>query len=102
MSIRAILKILCVLATMVACGAVAFGAAVTFLMHLGLKLHDNYEYYRGPFGVAFIVGSTIVGFVAPAIIAWYLGKRSWQVSLRDLFIAMFIVAVLIGIYGTAM
>jgi hypothetical protein len=95
---RAALKILGTFALMVASGVVAFGAAVAFLMNLGLKHHDNYEYYSRFPGTLFIFGCASIGFIAPAALVWYLDRNSWRVRLRDFFIAMFLVAVVLGIY----
>jgi hypothetical protein len=102
MAIRTTLKILGTLALMVTCGVIAFGAAVSFLMNLGLKLHDNYEYYGGFLGLVFTIGSGAIGFVAPTILVWHLDKNSWRVSLRALFIAVFVVAVLLGAYSLSL
>jgi hypothetical protein len=96
---RTTLKIFGTIALMVAGSVVAFGAAVTFLMNLGLKHHDNYEYYGGFPGMLFILGCASIGFISPAILVWYLDRNSWRVSLRGFFIAMFVVAVVLGIYS---
>jgi hypothetical protein len=71
-------------------------------MNLGLKQHDNYEYYGGTFGLVIVIVSGIIGFVAPGILVWYLNKSSWQVSLRTFLIAMFVVAVILGIYSLSL
>jgi hypothetical protein len=101
------LKITCTvlgaIALMVAGGFFAFGAAATFLMNLGIKLHSNYEYYGQMFyggypSLVFIFGISAIGFLAPGFIIWWLHKRAWQVSLLTLFIVMTLVAVSIAIY----
>ena len=103
MTMRTLLKILGTLALMVISGGIAFGAAVLFLMELGLRVHGNFEYYgpSGPsfgslLGVVFIFGSGAIGFVAPAILMYYLNKNSWRLSLRSLFMAITLIAVLFG------
>ncbi len=96
------LRILGIFILMVICGVVAYAAAMTFLMGLGLKLHDNYEYYGGYPALVIVYGCGTIGFLAPAVIVWYLDKHSWQISLRTLFIATFVVAVIVGIYSLSL
>ena len=69
---------------------------------LGMKLHYRYEYCGGFFGKGFMTGCGIVGLIAPAILVWHLDKNSWRVSLRPLFIAMFIVAGILGVYALSL
>jgi len=97
-----LLKIVGTLALMVTCGFIAFGTAASFLMNLGLKLHDNYEHYGGFLGLVFVIGSGTIGFVTPAILVWYLDKNSWRISLRALFIVMFVVAVILAVYSLSL
>jgi hypothetical protein len=61
------LKMLGIFTLMVVCSVVAFVAALTFLMGLGSKLHDNYEYYGGGSALIFAYGCGAIGFLAPAI-----------------------------------
>jgi hypothetical protein len=96
------LRILGMLVLMTACGGAAAGAAVTFLMNLGLKLHNNYEYYGGNPGLLFALACGAIGFFTPGLVAWHLRKHSWQVSLRTLLVAMFVVTALVGIYSLSL
>ena len=71
-------KILWTLALMVVCGVVAFVATLASLMELGLKLHNNYEYYGGYPAVLLIYGCGIIGFLAPAVVVWYLQRQEMR------------------------
>ena len=102
MTMRTTVKILVTLVVMMACGGIAFGVAVSFLMNLGLKLHGNYEYYGGVLGQVFIFGSGALGLAVAAIFVWYMNKNSWRVSLRGLFIGIFVAAALLGIYSLSL
>jgi len=102
MTMRSSLKIVSTLAAMVICGGIALFVAVSFLMNLGLNRHDNYEYYGGHFGQAFVIGIAVIGCAAPAMLVWYLNKRSWRISLRAMFIAMFVVALILGVYSLSL
>jgi hypothetical protein len=93
-----VLKILGTLALMVASGFLAIVMAATFLMNLGLKLHDNYEYYRSPFSMVLMVACGIAGFAIPELLIWSL-QRSRQFGLRTLFAFMTAIALLLGIYA---
>lgn len=99
-SLRSVVTVLGGFALMVACGLIAFGGAVTFLMNLGLKLHNNYEYYGRFFlARAFMYGSGAIGFVTPGVILWQLRNRNVRFSLRLLLLVTTVVAILIGLYG---
>ena len=102
MTLRSTLKILGLLATMTVGGLAGMFLAITFLMNLGLKLHDNYEYYGGLPGKLLVFGSVTIGFFAPLFLVAYLDKNSWRISLRTLFIVITIVAVLLGIYCSSL
>ena len=101
-SLRIAVTVAGALALMVACGSLAFVAAITFFMNLGLKLHGNYEYYGGTPALVFIFGFSVIGFLAPGGIIWYLHKHSWRISLRTLLIAMTIVAAILGSYAMSL
>ena len=92
------LRIIGIFVLMLVCGAISAVVAVSFLMNLGLKLHNNYEYYGGDTGKAIVFAVGAVGFLSPALLIRYLRKHSYQVSLRMLFAATMVVAVLLGIY----
>jgi hypothetical protein len=87
-----LLKTAATLAVMVACGIVAFATAVVFLMRLGLKQHDNYEYYGSWPALTLVYGAGLAGFLIPGFLVWR--KQSpWQFSLRSLLVAMTVIAV---------
>jgi hypothetical protein len=73
------MKFIGTLALMVVCGVIAFLAAVSFLMNLGLKLHGNYEYYGSFPSVLFVYASGGLGFVSPALLVWWLGQKQLEV-----------------------
>ncbi len=70
------LKMIIVPMLMVVCGFAAYVSAAIFWMNLGSKFHDNYEYYGSYPGLFFMIGSSVIGFLVPAVVVWYLGKRS--------------------------
>jgi hypothetical protein len=83
---------------MVVCGAGAFLAALSYLMHLGLKHHGNYEYYGQTPAVTLIFVAGALGFSAPGFAAWYLYNNPVRrFSLRTLLIIMTLVAVAAGL-----
>jgi hypothetical protein len=65
-------KILGTLVLMVASGIVAFVVSVWLLMHLGMRWHNNYEYY-GDYPVLYL-GPALVAFIAPVIVSWWRGR----------------------------
>jgi hypothetical protein len=65
--------ILGTLVLMVASGIVTLVVAIFFFAGLGLRLHDNYEYY-GKYPLLFF-GPAAIGFLAPGVVVWYLHKR---------------------------
>jgi hypothetical protein len=69
---RGALIILGTLALMFASGAAAIAATLYILMTLGLKYHNNYEYYgQTPAAyLVFVLGA--VCFALPGIIVWKL------------------------------
>jgi hypothetical protein len=97
--VRTLMKFLGTLLLMAVCGAAAFAGMLAFLMKLGLKRHDSYEYYGGNLGLILTFGAAAVGFLVPGLIVWCLSQREirWQFSLRSLLIAMTLVALLLGI-----
>jgi len=68
--------------SMVVSGAATFGVTMLCLMELGMKLHNNYEYY-GHYRVL-VLGPAAIGFLAPGIVVWYLDRRGvkggWKVA----------------------
>jgi hypothetical protein len=96
--VRTLLKSLGTLALMAVCGAAAFAGMLAFLMKLGLKRHDNYEYYGGKFGLILMFGAAAVGFLVPGFVVWGLSYREfrWQFSLRSLLITMTLIALVLG------
>lgn len=101
-SLRRVVTGLGAVVLMGACGLVAYVGALTFLMNLGLKLHDNYEYYGGFCGSIFIFGSGAIGFAAPGAILWHLRNRNVRFSIRTIFIVMTAVAVIVAIYALSL
>jgi hypothetical protein len=89
------IKILCTLALMTVCGAFSLVIGISFLMNLGMKLHNNYEYY-GSVPAVILCGA--VGFATSGLLVWWLEKRGWKISLRALLITITVVSVLLAIY----
>lgn len=82
---------------MVCSGAAAAVVAIRVLMSLGLKYHDNYEYYGQSATVLVIPVAAFVAFVLPGLIVWRLHKSHWRISLRTLLVGMTMVAVALGL-----
>jgi hypothetical protein len=82
---------------MVCSGAAAAVVATRVLMSLGLKYHDNYEYYGQSAAVLLIPIAAFVAFVLPGLIVWRLHRTQWRISLRTLLIGMTVVAVALGL-----
>jgi len=82
---------------MVCSGAAAAVVATRLLMSLGLKYHDNYEYYGQSAALLVIPIVALVAFVVPGIIVWNLYRNQWRISLRALLIGMTMVAVALGL-----
>jgi hypothetical protein len=90
------LVIVSTLVSMIALGAVAAATTLHVLMSLGMKHHDNYEYY-GQSPAAYLVPvAGVIGFALPGILAWKFSKKSSQVSLGTLFAVTTLVALLFG------
>ncbi len=66
-----LLKTAAMLAVMVACGVVASGTAIVFFMNLGLKHHDNYEYYGSLPVLLLVYGAGLTGFLIPGFLVWH-------------------------------
>jgi hypothetical protein len=84
------------LVVMIVSGAVAAGGTAYVLLSLGLKYHDNYEYYGQSPAVILIPMFGIIASAISGIIVWRLHNNHWRVSLRTLLIAMTVVAVVMG------
>lgn len=88
------------------CGVLALVLVITFFMNLGLKYHDNYEYYGLIYGGSPVLVSLwvlgIAGFLSPAVLVWYLKKHAWRVSLRTVLMAMLTLSVILGIYSLSL
>jgi hypothetical protein len=95
--LRSALLIVGAFVLMVASGAAATIGATSFSMSLGLKYHNNYEYYGKLPAMLLIPFAAIVGFVVPGIVIWRLHINRWRVSLRTLLIATTLVAVVLGL-----
>jgi hypothetical protein len=95
------MKVIGMIALMTVCGLVAMLMAASFLMNLGLKLHDNYEYY-GALAIPVVVLCGVAGFAAPALFAWWLKENDWKFGLRDIFVIIAVVAVVLGIYALSL
>jgi hypothetical protein len=95
------MKVIGTIVLMIVCGGVAMLMAASFLMNLGLKLHDNYEYY-GSIAIPVIVLCGIAGLVAPAWFALWLKENNWKFGLRHLFIIIAVVAVVLGVYALSL
>lgn len=90
------LVIVSTLVSMVVLAAAAAGSTLYALMLLGLKFHNNYEYY-GQSSTAYLIPiAGVIGFALPGIIAWKLSSTCKQVSLRTLFALTALVALLCG------
>ena len=87
---------------MLACGAAATAGMIRALMSVGLKYHNNYEYYGQTPAVLLIPIAAVFAFVMPGVIVWRLHRNRWRVSLRTLLIGMTAVAVLLGLAIWAM
>ncbi|TWU28472.1 hypothetical protein [Bythopirellula polymerisocia] len=84
---------------MLAGGIAGLMYSVTFLMNLGLKYHDNYEYYRGFLAGCFVWLAGPIGFATPGIMYWYFRTHEVRFSLRALLLATTLVAALSGLYA---
>jgi hypothetical protein len=95
------LKIIGTLVLMIICGTLAYVAALAFLMNLGSKLHQNYEYYGSSAALVFVYGAGLAGFLTPGIVVYHQRKRErpWQFSLAFLFVLMTLNAIMVGIYA---
>jgi hypothetical protein len=82
---------------MVCSGAAAAVVAIRLLMSLGLKYHDNYEYYGQSVARLLIPVAAFVAFVIPGLIVWGLHRTQWRIRLRTLLIGMTVVAVALGL-----
>jgi hypothetical protein len=82
---------------MVCSGAAAAAVAIRLLMSLGMKYHNNYEYYGQSAAVLIIPVVALVAFVVPGLIVWRLHRAQWRISLRTLLIVMTVVAVALGL-----
>ena len=82
---------------MVCSSAAAAVVATRLLMSLGLKYHDNYEYYGQSAALLVIPLVAFVAFVVPGMIVWRLHRTQWRISLRTLLIGMTMVAVALGL-----
>lgn len=93
---RTALVIVGTLALMTALGAAAAVGTLHVLMTLGMKYHNNYEYY-GLTPVRWLIPLFgLVCFALPGIIVWRLHDKPWRVSLGTLLGLMTVVALLIG------
>jgi hypothetical protein len=82
---------------MIASGAAAAFGTARLLMMLGLKYHNNYEYY-GLTGAGYLV--PILGlacFLLPGIIVWKSHDKHWRISLGTLLGVITLVALLFGV-----
>jgi hypothetical protein len=71
---RDLLILVLTLVSMVLCGAVTLLLTAVVLMNLGTRFHGNYEHYGINYPALFW-GPGILGFLAPAVLAWYLCRR---------------------------
>lgn len=94
-----LLKAAATLALMIACGIVAFATAIAFFMNLGLRHHNNYEYYGSGPALVFVFGCGFAGFIFPGLLVWRLSSTEspWQFSLRSLLVAVTVIAVALTI-----
>jgi hypothetical protein len=102
---RKILLALGLFFLMLVCGLVAFVAAVWLLLSLGLRLHNNYEYYGQTPAVLLVYVAAAIGFIIPALATWYLYRRrgkafSSQFSVRTLLIVVTIAAIALGMMSS--
>jgi hypothetical protein len=93
---RQALLILGTFAAMVICGAGAALTTLNFLMKLGLKHYDNYEYYGQTPAVLLIPLAAIIGFATPGILVWWLRSNRWRISMRAMFTIMTLIAAILG------
>jgi hypothetical protein len=66
-------------------------------MSVGLKYHNNYEYYGQTPAVLLIPIAGVLGFAMPGIMVWRLHRNRWRISLRALLVGMTAFAVLLGL-----
>jgi hypothetical protein len=90
------LLILGTFALMIICGAGAALTALSCLMRLGLKHHDNYEHYGQTPAVFLIPLAAIIGFASPGIFVLSLRNNRWRISLRASLIIMTLIAAILG------
>ena len=57
-------------ATALVSGGLSFLSAIWYLMDLGLRQYDNYEYYGGYWWI--YCGAGVIGWFAPSVLAWIL------------------------------
>jgi hypothetical protein len=53
-------------------GGLCFMVTIGFLMDLGLRRHDNYEYYGGCWWA--YCGAGVIGWFVPSMLAWILRR----------------------------
>ena len=82
---------------MVCSGAAAAVVVTRILMSLGMRYHDNYEYYGQSAALLVIPVVAFVAFMVPGLIVWGLHRTQWRISLRTLLIGMTMVAVALGL-----
>ncbi len=66
-------------------------------MSLGMKYHDNYEYYGQSAALLLIPIVAVVAFLIPGLLVWRLHQAQWRISLRTLLIGMTVIAVALGL-----
>ena len=66
-------KIVATVVSMLVSGVVTFYTMMFILMELGLRFHNNFEYYaRYP---VLLFGPAAIAFLAPGVVVWYLKRR---------------------------
>ena len=77
-TVKTLAKALALVFVMIGCGFVTLVFSVLYLMHLGLKLHGNYEYF-GKYPLLFL-GPAAIGFLAPALAVciWAFAVWIWR------------------------
>ena len=66
-------KVLLTVVSMLLGGVVTFYVTMFILMELGLRYHDNFEYYAQYPIYAFVPAT--VGFLVPGVVVWFLHRR---------------------------
>lgn len=101
------LVVLAVFLSMLISGFASMAGVIVFLMNLGLKYHDNYEYYgaiwlNGYPALFLMCLAGAIGFAAPGVICWRLSDRKVRFSVRTALLITTFVAILVKIAAVSL